>query len=290
MLHPQTRTLFRRAILQSGGFGRTPLDAQGAEAIGAAFLDLLGIDPAAADVRQRLAALPADAIVAAQGALARSRARFGDTNPPFMPSLDQPMTEPALLDAIAAAASGMALLIGTTQDESHAFFAADPAMRTADPATVAALFDGEQSLAWYQARRPGGQTADLVADLGSNQTFVWPSMRLAGAAAQLGATVYAYQFTWAAPGSPFKSCHCVDLPFLFGTFEHWPDAPMLANGDRPVMAALGQAMRRSWLNFVCSGSPSQPALDWPAYSAAQRETMVVGDAWRVVNNAAGLPW
>ncbi len=292
ILNPAARPLFHRAILQSGSFGRTPLDAAGADAIGAEFLREIGVDPEAADAHEQLLALPTEAFVTAQSTLAGKRARFGNTNPPFMPSLDTPMTEAGLLDAIATAAVGLDLMIGVTQDECHAFFAADPAMQAPDPAAVDGLFrntrGGEELIDWYQARRPGGSVMDLMADLASNNTFVWPSMLLADAATRHGVKVHAYLFTWAAPGNKFKSCHCMELPFLFGQFDSWMEAPMLAGGDPASMAALGTALRQSWVNFVHTGSPARPTLDWPLYTAHLRDTMLIGDTWRLVGNPAGL--
>ncbi len=291
ILDPAVRPLFRRAILQSGGFGRTPLDNEAADAIGEAFLHQLGLDPADPGIQARVQALPVEAFVTGQSALARARSRFGNTSPPFMPSVATPMTEAALLDAIAAAAEGLELMIGTTLDESHAFFAHELSL-TPDPAALEALFRSvgapHQTEAWYRARRPGGTTMDLVADHGSNNTFVWPGMRLAVAAARRGVPVHAYSFGWAAPGNPFRACHCIELPFLFGTFQHWHDAPMLAGGDPGAMAALGAAMRRSWIAFIHGGSPAQPGLDWPHYTAAGRETMLIGETWRMAGNPAAL--
>jgi para-nitrobenzyl esterase len=294
ILDPAARQLFHRVILQSGSFGRTPLDAAGAEAIGAEFLQEIGVDPAAADAHAQLLALPTEAFITAQSSLARKRARFGDTNPPFMPSLDTPMTEAGLIDAIATAAVGLDVMIGATQDECHAFFAADPSVQNPDPAAVEALFlkarGGAHSMAWYRARRPGGSTMDLIADLGTNNTFLWPSMQLADAAARHGVAVHAYLFTWAAPGNKFRSCHCIELPFLFGQFASWREAPMLVGGDPTGMAALGVALRQSWAAFVHTGSPGRPTLDWPLYAPERRDTMLIGDTWRVVGNPAGLGW
>ncbi len=209
-----------------------------------------------------------------------------------MPSLDTPMTEAGLLEAIAAAAVGLEVMIGATSDECHAFFAAAPSLRNPDPADVEALFrnarNGEHSMAWYQARRPGGSAMDLIADLGTLNTFLWPSMHLADAAARHGVPVHAYLFTWAAPGNMFRSCHCLELPFLFGQFASWADAPMLAGGDLARMEALGTALRQSWTAFVHTGSPARPTLDWPLYAPDRRDTMLIGDTWRVAGNPANL--
>lgn len=289
MLRQDAGELFRRVILQSGSFGRSPPDPAQAEAIGDALLARLGIDPRSPTARAEAAALPVAAILEAQGAVSRARARFGDTNPAFMPSVDAPTSDSGLIGAIADAAkrAGIDVLLGVTQDESHAFFAADPAMQNPDEASLDELFardEGEhRPRDWYEARRPGGSLLDLVADRGTRLTFTWPTMRLADATAEAGVRVFAYLFAWAAPGNRFRACHCIELAFLFGDFARWSDAGMLQGGDPAQMAELSARVRTGWIAFVRDGSPG-----WPGYTAAKRETMVLGSTCSVVDNPVGL--
>jgi para-nitrobenzyl esterase len=277
ILDPEARGLFRAAILQSGSFGRPPLTEAEAALTAEAFMRLLDIDPDAADAPVRLRAAPVAALLQAQSALARSMARFGETNPPFMPVLKQPMRQPELLRDIAAAARGMPVLIGATREEVHAFYAADPAMLGASAAQVAARFAelGADQAAW-RARRPAGSDMDLLADLASERTFIGPSWQLASALADSGSEVFAYRFDWAPQGSKFRACHCIELPFVFGTFPAW-DAPMLQGGDAASMAALSARMRRSWTGFVRDLTPSGDGLDWPCWAAGARRLMHIGD-------------
>jgi para-nitrobenzyl esterase len=237
----------------------------------------LDIDPDAADAPARLRAAPVPALLQAQSALARSMARFGETNPPFMPVLARPMRQPELLTAVAAAARGIPVLIGATREEVHAFYAADPAMREASPAQVAARFAelGADQAAW-RARRPAGSEMDLLADLASERTFIGPSWQLATALAEAGSEVFAYRFDWSPQFSPFRACHCIELPFVFGTFPAW-DAPMLRGGDASSMAALSARMRRSWTGFVRDLTPSGDGLDWPCWKAGARRLMHIDD-------------
>ena len=142
---------------------------------------------------------------------------------------------------------------------------------------LVARFGGEASLARYRSRRPGASAMDLLADLGSDETFVLPATRLAEAIARRGGTAYSYLFDWAPPGSRFHSCHCIDLPFVLGTFAAWADAPMLAGGDQAQMADLSAAMQRAWIAFVRAGDPRQEHLaDWPPFNTTGRPTMRFG--------------
>ncbi len=126
----------------------------------------------------RLRATPVPEILAAQAAIGRANAQFGETMPPFPPVAAHP-GDPA------EGAAGKQILIGATREECHAFFAADPAMAWPDPAQVAARFEAltgrADGMAPYRARRPGGSLMDWLADLVTDHTFVWPAMRLAGA-------------------------------------------------------------------------------------------------------------
>jgi para-nitrobenzyl esterase len=252
------KALFRRAILQSGGFSRPPATREVAAKTGAEFVRLLGEDPRTA---------PTERLIEAQGEFARGRARFAETTPPFVPVSDAPNRPDA--------AAGLDVMIGVTREEMHAFFAANPEMQDPPPDAVAAKFaelraDKER----YRVRRPGGSAMDLIADLMSEHVFIRPTFQAAGRMAAAGAQVFAYRFDWAPPGSRFKAGHCIELPFVFGTLDAWPGAGMLEGGDPRQMSALSTTMRRLWSGFVRDGDPG---MGWPLYDPRRRATMVFGD-------------
>jgi para-nitrobenzyl esterase len=289
LMQPDTRALFHRAIVQSAGFGRGAYTSAMATERADQLLRLLDVDPQSADALSRLRAVEVPRILAAQGELARANARFAQTMPPFMPVLPSAMTQPEMLGAIADGAARKDVLVGATADEVHAFYAADPAMDNPSDDAVTARFGGAAALARHRARRPGASAMDLLADLGTDETFVLPAMRLAEAIARRGGNVHAYLFDWAPPASRFRSCHCIDLPFVFGTFDAWRDAPMLAGGDSAQMADLSAAMRRAWIAFARTGDPAHDALpDWPRHDAERRQTMRFGARIGVVGDPAGL--
>lgn len=68
---------------------------------------------------------------------------------------------------------------------------------------------------------------------------------------------FVYRFDWRAPGNPFKACHCVDLPFLFGTHDVWA-APMLEGAPEGLEEETG--LREVWAAFLHGKRPS-PAWD-----------------------------
>jgi para-nitrobenzyl esterase len=286
---PEARCLFHRAIMQSGGFGRGAYTAAMATQRADQYMRLLDIDPQSSGALTRLRAVEVPRLIAAQSELARANARFAQTMPMFMPVLPSAMTQPAMLGAIADGLEGKPLLIGATADEVHAFYAADPSMQQPPDDAVVARFGGAAQLARYRARRPGASAMDLLADLGTDETFLLPAMRLAEAVARRGGHAFAYVFDWAPPASRFRSCHCIELPFIFGTFLAWGNAEMLAGGDMMQMQALSRTMRHAWIAFVRSGDPGHEAMPtWPQHDVERRPTMRLGSRVGIVGDPAGL--
>ncbi len=292
IIDPRARPLFHRAILQSGGFGRDPLTRAEGEAIGAEVLRATGLDPAAPDLLAKLRDTPAEALLAATGKVATARARFAETNPPFMPTVAAPMTQAELFAAIARDANGLQVLIGATHDEIHAFFASNPAMAnpdwTASAQRFAALAKRPDAMERYKARRPGGSLMDWLADLVSDHTFLWPTLRLADALAEAGVPTQAYRFDWTPQGNKFRACHCIELPFVFGNFAQWPDAGMLMGGEAAEMDGLSANIRAAWAAFARTGDAGRAELPWPRYDTARRRTMLLDAVCAVAGDPAGL--
>ena len=194
-----------------------------------------------------------------------------------------------MLGAIADGAEGKQVLIGATADEVHAFFASNPTLQDPSDDVVVARFGSEAALARYRARRPGASAMDLLADLGTDETFLLPAMRLAEAIARRGGAAYAYLFDWAPPGSRFRSCHCIDLPFVFGTFDAWSDAPMLSGADAQQVTALSAAVRAAWIAFVRTGSPEHEGIPpWSRHDRERRQTMRFGTRIGQVGDPAAI--
>jgi len=257
------RHLFNRAILQSGGFGRPPKNAAQATSRAETFIRLLGLDPNAADIAGHLRAVPAQRLVEAQAEYARTSAQFGSTDPPFGPVLQQGLTSTELIDVIASSVGGTDVLIGATCEEGHAFF--PPDLNVSESALTGPF--GTDTIAFHRRRRPGATPRDLLADITTELVFRTPTLHLARQIARRGSNVFAYQFNWAPANSPFKACHCIDLPFTFGNFDAWADAPMLKGGDPMVMQHLSAAIRRAWIAFVRSGNPQHDDMPaWPQHT------------------------
>ena len=116
LMLPEARKLFHRAIMQSGGFGRGAYTSVMATERADQFLHVLDIDPQSSDALARLRGVDVARLLDAQSHLARSNARFAQTNPPFMPVLPNPMTQAEMLGAVADGADGKPVLIGAMAD------------------------------------------------------------------------------------------------------------------------------------------------------------------------------
>lgn len=244
---PGVRGLVHGAILMSGAFGRGFRDDARRRAIAKRFTELLDDDPATA---------PLPAMLTAQARLGRDMAVLGDFMPPFWPA------SPAgdeFLPTIARAAGGMAVMIGTTREESHAFLRADPAIATLpeDAAEALAARHGG-TLAAARGARPDGDQVDWLADLATEAQFAAPARRLSGLLAAAGAKVFRYRFD-AAPTPEWRACHCIDLPFFFGNREAWRDAPMLGKLDDAAFELISAPARAAVIAFVRGADPGWAA-------------------------------
>lgn len=68
---------------------------------------------------------------------------------------------------------------------------------------------------------------------------------------------FTYRFDWQAPGNRFGACHCIDIPFLFGTHDVWP-APMLEGAPKGLENETG--LREAWAAFLHGEPVSPPKL------------------------------
>ena len=141
LIMDETSGLFHRAIVQSGNL-RRGLAASEATARARRLMQLLEIDPDAADAAERLRAAPVAALVSLQMQIARENARFGEIKPAF----------PPVFDDFADVAQF------------------SPASQRLPPSAA---------IEAYRRRRPGGDLRDLLADLGTHSRFLFPQLALA---------------------------------------------------------------------------------------------------------------
>jgi para-nitrobenzyl esterase len=112
---------------------------------------------------------------------------------------------------------------------------------------------GEALISWTrdELRAFVPDAPQAAVDAANSTFFAGDIPRLAG---KLDAVTY--RFDWQAPGNKFGACHCVDLPFLFGTHDVW-DAPMLEGAPKGLEEESG--LREVWAAFLHG---KRPSLEW----------------------------
>jgi len=256
----RTEGLFAQAILLSPPLGidlHTPDEAARA---GAQFVDAL-------DGPRHLKEASIGQVLAAQvkTAMANSRMAQGDLRPPFMPARDgifrlpgRSLTESA---AAGAAERGIPVMIGWTRDEANLFYGFEGAMAALDmaslPSAVAQIDEArcDALIDTARSRRPDASAGQLFMDVVSDVTFRLPALAFADELARLGGSPYVYQYDGASPDGRLGACHCIELPFLFGTYQSWMSAPILSGAGAETCARRSEVLMRTVSAFVNDGFP-----------------------------------
>jgi para-nitrobenzyl esterase len=264
---PKARQLMQRAILLSNPFALRPFSREESIACANTFCANLAIVPDQPDALSRLQSVPIDQILEATIATLRGSARsLGDPTPPFGPSATGTLPGgDAFLEAVRMGAGGIDAIIGSTADEALAFYAFDPRLAgmTFDtlPRIAEALFGPFWQARIDRARhaRPGATALEVLSDAQTAHYFGEGVEELASAVSRGTGNVWVYRFDWASPGSPFGACHCIELPFVFGTFEAFAKAPMLGGVDEKKRA-LSACVQGVITRFVKDGVPTGDTL------------------------------
>ncbi|MCW5738203.1 MAG: carboxylesterase/lipase family protein [Enhydrobacter sp.] len=282
---PAARGLFHKAIVQSGASVRFA-ERERTTRLADAVLKYLGVSV------DQLAALPLErlqeAVVPAQAALPR----------PSLPLLDRynfgPVVDGSVLPAhpfdpaAPAISDDIPILVGGTKDESAIFLAPDDAVwnRTLSEdqfgKRIAAVAGdaAPELVAYYGRRDPAASPADrLITALTMSNFTVRSNMLAERKAARGKAPVWVYDFAWESPAfdGRLKSCHSVEVPFVFDTLD------VIGERHRKAGAqALADRVSQTWVAFAATGK-----AEWPAYTADSRSVMVFDDESKVVDDPDG---
>jgi para-nitrobenzyl esterase len=279
---PQARGLLHKAIVQSGSH-LDALTPEEATKSAQAYLAALNVKP---NDLGRLAKLPTEALVAG---LKTVMAAPG-AKPNFSPMVDgialpgQPWTPDA--PAVSAA---VPMIVGTTRTETTALIGAthpeDFALGYAGLRRNLAAYVPEKDvprvIAGYQKLMPEASASDLFFAITTDRRVrqqAWAQAERK--AAQAGAPVWLYELDWATPvdGGKWEAPHSLDLAFVFDNVAM--SEAMVGTGPAPQN--LADQMASAWIAFARSGNPTTDAApEWPAFTAAERATMVFDTTTRV---------
>jgi len=288
---PAARGLFHRAIIQSGAAIRLSTRER-ANALAEAVLKELGI--AKSDCG-RLQDVPVKTLIAA---LTPARQAVGPSAWPLLDRYDfGPVVDGSDIPAhpFDPAASGVSddvpLVIGNTRDEASLFLVGDDrvwngTLTEAELKTYVTRIAGadtDRVIELYQHRNPKASLVELQIAASTGGNFWIRSVMLAERkVARNRAPVYFYAFEWATPvfDGRLKSHHAIDLPFTFDTVDTAD-----TSAGMPGARQLAEVMSATWAAFARNGNPDNAAIPhWPAYTLAERATMVLDTNCRVEND------
>lgn len=76
-------------------------------------------------------------------------------------------------------------------------------------------------------------------------------IRLAEEYSKAGKSVQLHEFSMTSQDPLLGSCHCLDLPYQFGNFHAWQDAPMLFGVTPEEFAKASEVLVKQLTDFVC---------------------------------------
>lgn len=283
---PSARGLFRRAVIQSGVVSLRSVDRDEAAQVTADVAAEWDVD--VRDV-ERLQSIPVGELT-----------RMGGGRR-FRPVVGGPLLPEHPFDPVAAeSTAGIPLLIGTTTHDTATFkFDSDPEYWDLDDAGLvrrarlhpAAALGGhaETVVDAYRHRYPGVPPAQLLVAITSDRLRQRTDLLARRMHERSGAPVYLYEFTYEVPMpgcTPFAgvpmSQHGLEIPFVFGIADR-----IAGTGDDPAREELARAMSACWAAFCRDGVPAGPAgavPAWPAFTAAERATMMFGTSVHVATD------
>lgn len=288
LAHPDMRSLARRVIMLSTPFGMGALSAEEAISTTDLFCAALGVDPTVSDAIDQLRKVPAERILDAQfKTLIDPRRKLGDPTPPFGPTAVGGLPGGATWnDAGCLGAAGIDIIIGTTADEMTSFYMADPRFSGlsshAISQTAKVLFgtQAEALMSHASAARPAAHPLELLSDAQTVHYFRQGSERLACEVAASGGRAWVFRFDWTNTDSRFGACHCVELPFVFGTLDAFEGAPMFGTADAGK-EALSATVRSAIGQFVIGGDPNGLGLPkWPPFTPGDPAVLIFDDVIR----------
>lgn len=297
---PLAEGLFHRAIVQSGSPDHVVAPAEAAR-ITRRFAEAAGGDPAAClrgDVAGVVAAQRACfRATVNRGAHARPVPQFGMTLMPVFG--DDLLPEPPLAALRRGVGARLPVLLGTTVDEWNLFYLAPQAMGRGearpepDADRLRHEFErtlpgqGEDMLAAYRALMPEAAGSEVFCAYETDRMFRIPTLRLAEARFGAAAPTWHYLFEWPCAWNPrLKSCHVMEVPFVFGITGQ-PTGQFFTGGGEAA-ARLSAEVRTAWTAFARGESPAAPG--WPAwepYREGERATLRIAARTLLENDPEG---
>ena len=289
---PPAKGLFHRAVIESGpGVKMNSLDY--ATKVGDMVVAELGIKP---DSIMDIQSLPLERVMAAQGAVNRKLGGFiPGMIAGFSPVVDGVSLPQNPFDPVAPEVSAdVPVLIGFNRTELTLFAAGDPSAFTLDGAGLhqriqSLLGDrAEGAIRAFRSDYPNENSTGLYFLIATAYPTVAFTAKIAERRAALGkAPTFVYEFTWETPilKGKLRSPHTIEMPFVFDNVSD-PLVQKLT-GNAPDIFPLAERVSSAWAAFAATGSPNSKGFPrWPAYSAADRNVMMINSTSEVTKDPA----
>lgn len=288
---PAAKGLFHKAVVQSGSTLST-MTSEMSRRIGRETVRQLGLT--AGNIGE-ISKIPYEKLLAAGTAAVETVRKQAEaengTGGAFIfgwaPTVDGAvLPRQPFADGAPAQSRDIPMMIGTTRCEfSPSTYV--PMFRNADTEMAVGFLRqrygqeaADRIIAAYAKAYPGYRPVDLI---DFDTTFRPNAVRQADIkAAQGGAPVYMYLFTWESPvlDGALRSTHCMEIPFVFANAKI--HASMTGGGAQAE--TLAGRMSDAWIAFARTGNPNTPSLPhWPAYTPDQRATMFFDNDCEVRN-------
>ena len=260
MAMPAAKGLFHKACIQSGSVLRAATSDHASETA-RRILSTLGLDEHRVDDLQNV---PAEKLFAA------------GAGQPFDIVIDGHSLPHQTWDPKAPEESAeIPLLVGNDKDESSLFSLKDESLYSLDDAGLrtrlikAGIPEGnvDPILALYHRDHPSDTPSDLYFRISADRGARYNAVRLAELKLeQRKANVFMYYCQWDTPlaqgNLKIKSFHTSDLPLTMRLVLF------------PQSEQLSRQLSGAWAAFARTGNPSHKSLNWPAYTLAERTTMI----------------
>jgi para-nitrobenzyl esterase len=271
---PLAKGLFRRAIIQSGGY---PLydtaTVSDVEVLGVDFMSALGVGDGREQLEE-MRALPWQEIVAAVPSAASGGFSGAVVDGWLLP-------EPAADIFEAQEQNPVEILIGSNDNEWFMYLAQPVDEEQLQAVVKQRIREGHRAeILAALSVAAGGDVAARLDLLTGAADFHCPSLAIADAQRELTDRVFVYRFSRIRPkGEKLLAYHGAEIPYVFDTADDWLPA------DR-VDRALTDTMLGYWTQFAKTGDPNGPGLpNWPAFDPRRDVHQDLGDE---VRTATGL--
>lgn len=269
---PAAKGLFQKVIAQSGHLMIYHKPERTA-ALTELFMEMSG-----ADKMSDLAAKSADELRTLYEKFINVRGAFIDVD--FFPTCDGKFLPENPFAALKdGAAQGIKLLTGNTADEYRYWLLYYNNflryVREFHPKLTPVLYEDEFANAenFYQAWLKNHHTSDSDENYleFANQLDWRVGQELAAEYQSHFGDVYFYLFDQFSPVDDLRSCHAIDLPFVFNN-------PSPEIEPKPAQNLVKQ-MQAAWATFAATGNPNNDLIpQWERYTATNRQTMEINSA------------